>query len=328
MCIRDSSHGADSGRRTSCSPGGHTMLSHTYDYHSILETSERIDWKIEKVIDGRSFDSSRPFLPDALAGVAGIRCLNDREKLKLNQIRGFTYLYLFGLVEEYIVPSVLDHVRGGVHQDGELRALLRFAQEEAKHIELFRWFVQEFQSRSGMDCGVIGPPREIAAAILAHSPLGVFVTTLHIEWFTQKHYVESVKDNAAERLDPLFCSLLKHHWMEESQHAKLDTLIVDKIASGLEQEQIEKAIDDYMDIGKLLDGGLQAQVRMDMESLEKAIGRVLAPEEHAEIQAAQLKSYRWTFLLSGMTHPNFDRSLRELSLDGHRRVGELAAAIS
>jgi hypothetical protein len=305
------------------------MLSHTYDYHSILEVSERIDWTIEEVIDGRTFDFSRPFLPEALAGVAGIRCLNDREKLKLNQIRGFTYLSLFGLVEEYIVPSVLDHVRDGAQEDGdERRALLRFAQEETKHIELFRWFVQEFESRSGMTCGVIGPARDIAAAILAHSPLGVFVTTLHIEWFTQKHYLESVRNNAAEKLDPLFCSLLKHHWMEESQHAKLDTLVVDKIASGLQRAEVEKAIDDYMDIGKLLDGGLQAQVRMDLESLEKAIGRVLAAEERAEIEAAQLRSYRWTFLLSGITHPNFDRSLRELSPDGHRRVGELAAALS
>jgi hypothetical protein len=305
------------------------MLSHTYDYGSILETSQRINWKLEDVIAGRKFDFSRPFLPDSLAGVAAIRCLDDKEKLKLNHIRAFTYLYLFGLVEEYILPSVLDHVRGGVHGEGqELRALLRFAEEEAKHIELFRWFVREFQSGFDAPCGVIGPPREIAAAILAHSPLGVFLTTLHIEWFTQKHYVESVKDNAAERLDPLFCSLLRHHWMEESQHAKLDTLIVDKIASALGRKEIEKGIDDYMDIGKLLDGGLQAQVRMDMDSLQKAIGRVLGAAERAEIEAAQTKSYRWTFLLSGMTHPNFDRSLRELSVDGHRRVGELAQAIS
>ena len=156
----------------------------------------------------------------------------------------------------------------------------------------------------------------------------MFLTTLHIEWFTQKHYLESVKDNAAERLDPLFCSLLKHHWMEESQHAKLDTLVVDKIASALGKKEIEKGIDDYMDIGKLLDGGLQAQIRMDLESLQTAIGRELGPKERAEIEAAQLKSYRWTFLLSGMTLPNFDRSLRELSTDGHKRVGELARAIA
>jgi hypothetical protein len=305
------------------------MLTHAYDYRSVLETSQRINWKIEDVIGGREFDFSRPFLPDAIAGVAGIRCLDEKEKLALNHIRAFTYLYLFGLVEEYILPSVLDHVRGAGEGEGEeRRALLRFAEEEAKHIELFRWFVQEFESRFDTSCGVIGPPREIAAAILAHSPLGVFLTTLHIEWLTQKHYLESVKDNAAERLDPLFCSLLKHHWMEESQHAKLDTLVVDKIASALGRKEIEKGIDDYMDIGKLLDGGLQAQVRMDMESLQKAIGRELGAAERAEIEAAQLKSYRWTFLLSGMTHPNFDRSLRELSTDGHRRVGELARAIS
>ena len=49
--------------------------------------------------------------------------------------------------------------------------------------------------------------------------------------------------------------------------------------------------------------GLQAQMKMDMESLQKAIGRDLGTAERAEIEAAQLKSYRWTFLLSGMTHP-------------------------
>jgi hypothetical protein len=177
-------------------------------------------------------------------------------------------------------------------------------------------------------CGAIGPAKEIAAAILNHSRLGVFLATLHIEWFTQKHYVESVKDNAAERLDPLFCSLLKHHWLEESQHAKLDTLIVDKIASALEPAKIETGIDDYMDIGKLLDGGLAAQLQLDLESLQKAIGRTLSAEEKAEIVQAQTKAYRWTFLSSGMTHPNFDRSLRELSAQGHERVANMARAIA
>ena len=66
------------------------MLSHNYDYRSNLEASERVNWKIEDVIDGRTFDFGRPFLPESLAGVNGIRCLNAGEKLKLNQIRGFT----------------------------------------------------------------------------------------------------------------------------------------------------------------------------------------------------------------------------------------------
>src|SRR5215471_239974 len=261
------------------------MLNHNYDYKSNLETSLRINWKIEDVIGGRTLDYRKPFLPDALAGVAGIRCLSAKEKLKLNQIRGYTYLYLFGLVEE-------------------------------------------FEKGFGTPCAAIGPAKDIAAAILKHSRLGVFLTTLHIEWFTQRHYIESVRDNAAEGLDPLFCSLLKHHWLEESQHAKLDTLVVDKLADSVGPEQIEAAVDDYMDIGKMLDGGLAAQIQLDLESLQKAIGRTLSSDEKAEIVAAQTRAYRWTFLLSGMTHPNFDKSLRELTTRGHARVAQLAKAIA
>ena len=304
------------------------MLSHAYDYRSVRETSEKVNWKLEEVIEGRTLDFTRPFLPESLAGVSAIRCLSPAEKLTLNQIRGFTYLSIFGLVEEYIVPSVVDHVRHGVRGNGdERRALLHFAEEEAKHIQLFQWFGKHFQQGFSTPCAVIGPAEEIAAAILQHSPLGVFITTLHIEWMTQIHYVDSVKDNAKEKLDPLFCSMLKHHWLEESQHAKLDTLVVDTLARRLERKEIEKGIDDYMDVGKLLDGGLQTQVQLDIESLQTATGRVFTPAEREEIVREQVKSYRWTFLLSGMTHPNFDRSLRELSADGYRRVEELARAI-
>ena len=287
------------------------MLKHTYDYRSSLEASQKVNWKIEDVIGGRTFDFGKPFLPEALAGVAGLKSLSADEKLKLNQIRGFTYLYLFGLCEEYILPSVIEHAETATHGDDyEVRAVLRFAEEEAKHIQLFKWFVEEFEKGFGSSCGAIGPAKEIAAAILNHSRLGVFLTTLHIEWMTQRHYLESVKDNA--NLDPLFSSLLKHHWLEESQHAKLDTLIVDKIASELDQARIQTGIDDYGKIGQLLDGGLTAQVQLDLESLGKAIGRTLSDAEKAEIVEAQTKAYRWTFLESGATHPNFARSLGEL----------------
>ncbi len=266
------------------------MLSHDYDYGSILETSVRVNWKLEDVIEGRTFDYGAPFLPEALAGVSGIRCLGAPEKLKLNQIRGFTYLAMFGLVEEYIVPSVIDHVRTSDRSDDhEVRALLHFAEEETKHIQLFKWFVKEFDRGFGTPCGVIGPAADIAAGILNHSPLGVFLATLQIEWMTQKHYFESVKDSK-EGLDPLFSSLLKHHWMEESQHAKLDTLVVDEIASELTPEEIEEGIEDYMDIGKMLDGGLQTQVQLDLVSLEAAIGRRLSEAEKSPPTAGRSSS--------------------------------------
>ena len=302
----------------------------TYTYEATLAAAEKVEWTVDEIIGGgRRLDFAKPFLPENLARTAQAPGLTASEKRTLNQIRGFTYLYLFGLIEEYILPSVIEHAGTTVHgDDDEVRALLHFAEEEAKHIQLFKWFVAEFRRGFGVDCGAIGPAKEIAAAILNHSRLGVFLTTLHIEWLTQKHYVESVKDNAAEDLDPLFVSLLKHHWLEEAQHAKLDTLIVDKLASALEPHRIETGVDDYMDIGKLLDGGLAAQVELDLASLEQAIGRTLSADDRDEIRREQRKAYRTAFLVAGMKHPSFDRSLRELSARGHQRVAALAQALA
>ena len=175
---------------------------------------------------------------------------------------------------------------------------------------------------------MIGPPREIAAAILNHAPLGVFLTTLHIEWMTQKHYLESVKDNAKEHLDPLFCSLLKHHWIEESQHAKLDTLVVDKIASSLDQKASRRGSTTTWTSGSCSTADSRPRSGWTSKASRRRPGARFTSAEREEIERAQLKSYRWTFLLSGMTHPNFDRSLRELSGAGHQRVGELGRAIA
>jgi len=303
------------------------MLDHRYSYSSVLETSAKINWRIEDVIAGRTFDFTRPFLPESLAGVERLRCLSAAEKLTLNHIRGFSYLYLFGLIEEYILPSVIEHAGANVHgDDHEMRALLRFAEEEAKHIQLFKLCAAEFQRGFGSPCAGIGPAKEIAAAILNHSRLGVFLATLHIEWMTQKHYIEGIKND--QELDPLFASLFEHHWMEESQHAKIDTLIVDKLASAVDPSKIELAIDDYANIGALIDGGLTAQVELDLESLQRAIGRPLLASDKAEIRAAQQASYRQTFLVSGMTHPNFQKTLRELSERGSERVGEVARSLA
>ena len=56
---------------------------------------------------------------------------------------------------------------------------------------------------------------------------------------TLRHYIEGVKDN--QDLDPQFKSLLKHHWLEESQHTKLDTLIVEELAANAAEKEIELA---------------------------------------------------------------------------------------
>jgi hypothetical protein len=241
----------------------------------------------------------------------------------LNQIRGHAYLSIFGLVEEFILPFVLDHARPHLSGDDyRVRALLQFAGEEAKHIQLFKRFKAEFDDGFGTSCQVIGPADAVASAILAHDPLGVAITTLHIEWMVQEHYVGSIKDN--QSLDPQFRSLLKHHWIEEVQHAKLDTLMVQSLSEGRSEEQILKAVDEYLEIGGFIDNGLKQQVEFDLESFENATGRVLTDDEKSEFRAVQLQANRWTYLGSGMTHPRVLETLGDLTPKARERVDSIS----
>ena len=171
-------------------------MNHGYTYESALAASEKISCRVEDLIGGdKQLDFDRPFLPETLARVKPLEFLTAEEKLTLNHIRGHGYLYLFGLVEEFILPFVIDHTRGDLGDDYRVRAMLHFASEEAKHIHLFKRFREDFEVGFGTTCNVIGPPEAIAQAILGHHPLAVALTTLHIEWMTQGHYVESVKND-------------------------------------------------------------------------------------------------------------------------------------
>lgn len=301
-------------------------MNHGYTYQSALAASEGIRWRIEDIIGGeKRLDFTKPFMPESLARVDELPFLTADEKRVLNQIRGNTYLCIFGLVEEFILPFVMDHARPQLQSDDyRVRALLQFASEEAKHIQLFKRFREEFDEGFGTPCAVIGPPSEIARAILAHDPLAVTLLILHIEWMVQSHYVDSVRDN--QMLDPQFKSLLRHHWLEEVQHAKLDTLMVEALAEGREPEEVERAVDEYIEIGGFLDGGLAQQVVFDMESFMAATGRELSASEKEEFRRVQRQANRWTYIGSGMTHERVLATLESLSPNARKRVEGISEA--
>src|SRR5687767_8487905 len=242
----------------------------SYSYQGALEASERINWRVEDIIGGeKRLDFSKPFMPESLAQVQGLKFLSSEEQRVLNQIRGHEYLSMFGLVEEFILPYVVDHARPQLSGDDyRVRALLQFAGEEAKHIHLFKRFREEFEEGFGSKCDFIGPAQEVSRYVLSHSPLGVGIAILHIEWITLRHYIEGVRDN--QDLDPQFKSLLKRHWLEESQHTKLDTLIVDEVVANTGAEQINQAFEDYADIGGFIDNGLKQQAELAVESFVRA----------------------------------------------------------
>lgn len=300
----------------------------TYDYRDTIAASQKVNWRIEDIIGGdKKLDFSKRFMPESLARVEELSFLNDDEKRILNQIRGNTYLTIFGIVEEFIVPFVLDHVRPSLDEDDyRVRAFLQFAGEEVKHIQLFKAFCEEFRQNFGTECKAIGPASEVGKAVLAHDPLSVALVILMIEWMTQAHYVDSIKNDG--EIDPQFKSLLKNHWLEEAQHAKLDTRMVEYLAEGLSNEEIEAAVDGFFDIGGFLDEGLKQQTVFDLEALELATGRTLTADEREAFITTQLQANRWTYIGSGMVHPKFLQTMDRLRADQRKRIDEAAPVFS
>jgi len=297
-------------------------MYHDFNYEATLASSLRAQWQLDDVLrEEQELDFTRNFMPESLARTAAVATLNPFEQRILNQISAHQYLGIFGVVEEFILPFLVDHARPHLlGDDWRVRAILNFASEEAKHIHLFKRFHEAFVRGFPVECAMIGPSEAIGAEVLRHDPLAVGLVILMIEWMTQAHYLGSIRDDGD--LDPLFKSLMKNHWMEEAQHAKLDTLIVDALAEGRTEEQIDKAIDEFFEIGGFLDEGLKAQAGFNLDALEKAIGRKL--ENRDEIIAQQHQAARWTYIGSGMVHERFKATLESLSPRAAERIAEAA----
>jgi hypothetical protein len=297
-------------------------MYHDFNYQRTLATSLRAQWMLDDVLPAdQELDFSRNFMPESLARTAATTSLSASEQRTLNQIVAHEYLSIFVVVEEFILPFLLDHARDQIRNDDwRIRALLNFAGEEAKHIHLFKRFHAAFVRGFPVECQMIGPSQAIGAEVLRHDPLAVALLILMIEWMTQQHYLGSVRDDGD--LDPLFKSLLKNHWMEEAQHAKLDTLIVHSLAEGKSEEEIGKAMDQFFEIGAFLDEGLKTQAGFNLDALEKAIGRKV--EDRDGIIAQQHQAARWTFIGSGMVHERFVDTLESISPFAAWRIADAA----
>jgi hypothetical protein len=297
-------------------------MYHDFNYEATLGSSLRAQWQLDDVLRAdQELDFSRSFMPESLARTSVLDQLNPAEQRVLNHISAHEYLSIFGVVEEFILPFVVDHARPHLlGDDWRVRAILNFASEEAKHIHLFKRFHEAFKRGFPVECEMIGPSEAIGAKVLSHDPLAVALVILMIEWMSQQHYLGSIRDDGD--LDPLFKSLLKHHWMEEAQHAKLDTLIVDALAEGRTEAQIDKAIDEFFEIGAFLDEGLQMQAGFNLAALEKVIGR--AVDDREGLLAQQHQAARWTYIGSGMVHERFKATLESLSPLAAWRIADAA----
>jgi hypothetical protein len=300
-----------------------------YSYESCVNVSERVAWKVADVLGDEQFDMSRCFLPESLAQVNGIECLTPQEKLRLNQIRGLSYAHLFGFVEEFIVRQVIAlAARYGGDQPIERRALLRFAEEEVKHQLLFARTKAALMKQLGV-CGLVGGASDVAGVVLQKSTLGVLILIGMLEWMTQHHYADMFRSSQErEALDPTFVEIFKSHWIEEAQHAKLGHLEIARLASQSSPAARDRAVDEVLEIGGAFDGLLKAQSELDLVALEHFRGKPFEADERTQILEKQHRAYRYTFLVSGLTHKNVVEMVQDVSDAGVQKFAVAATALS
>jgi hypothetical protein len=130
------------------------------------------------------------------------------------------------------------------------------------------------------------------------------------------------------RSRPQFKSLLRHHWVEEAQHTKLDTLMVQALTDNRSVKEIEKGISDYADIGALIDSGIPQQVEFDLQALQRAAGRNFSEPEQKQFRVIQRQAQRWTYIGSAMKHPKFLQTVGEISPAARAQIEEMSEAFS
>ena len=304
------------------------MLELNYTYEACVANSERVAWKLDEIMPvTQRLNFDLLFLPNGLALTDKISGLSTQEKLFLNQITGHSYLCLFHFVEEYILATMVERaaVKAGKDEHAT-RALLRFADEEVKHQQLFaRYrdaFARDFRGRAE----VVDGAQDVAAFIRSKSLLAVMILTLHLELTTQQHFKECVRDQSD--VDPLFAKLLRCHWLEESQHAKIDALELQDVARGAKREEIDVAFQEYHEILSAFDELLERQAELDLESLERVTRKKFPGATATRIIQSQHRAYRRIFMFYGMTNGTFEKICDQLSPEARREISDRSADFS
>jgi hypothetical protein len=275
-----------------------------YSYADCLQNSYRVNWKISDVVDGHQFDTSRRWLPAQLSGADAVVSLHETDRTKLTHVEMGSYAHLFGYVEEFIAPKMVTLARDFEIEHREaFDALTNFAAEEVKHMNLFREVRSRVDAAVGFDLALLPGQKAVARAVLSKQTGAVLLLTAAIEWFTQLHYLTCFKDNVA--LDPFTRHIFKCHWLEESQHARMDHLETLRAFDGIDDAHRDMAVDDLIGLVGAVDGLLQQQTQLDVENLERYLERSLGAPVRSEVYASVLAAKRYTFIESGVTHPNF-----------------------
>lgn len=313
---------------TTASPTTAQPPIETSRYARCIDVSKRIRWDIDRdVIRGRSFDFSRKFLPDGLSKVAELAFLDDAGRRLLSQVQGRTYVNMFGMIERYIGAKMLDISKD--HWLGDqvaLEALVRFADEELKHQELFRRLEQLMAPGMPEGYRFMLQANEVAGVVLGKSTWAVLALTCHIELFTQAHYRQSIEPDP--QLSDLWKDVFLFHYKEESQHAIVDELEWVREDARLTPAERDHAVDDLIALVAAIDGMLVALAAADAAYFAQIAPRTLDAAQHSAVEACLLRAYRWQYIVSGVQVERFQQLLGSMVTPAQfERIGTALAPI-
>lgn len=276
-------------------------------FEKILKISEQVSWEIEELVPEKTqLDFSKLYLPFDPKEEWG---LEESMAKDLNHLMSASYLNLFAFVEEYIIVQAVQLVNEQLFSNTKkLRAVLRFAEEEVKHQELFYNYLELFQEQFKINPNFVNNSKEVTDYILSHSVKTVLLLTLHLEIITQDHYLQFKRQDT--ECDELFFNLLKHHWVEESQHAKIDKIVLYEKCEDQPQEMLKLVFDQYIDILKTFTGVMFQQAKLNIEDL--SVIHELNNSQEEDLVQKIYHLYVDMFITLGLKHKEMNAVALEL----------------
>jgi hypothetical protein len=302
-------------------------MTRHYSYRAAISASEVNRWDVQDVLTyGGRPDFAGRALPERLCGVRELAFLGTEERQIVSQIRAHGYLFCLRLIAEVILPFVLDHARqhlaGNVFQ---VRALLGYANEEARHAQLFSELRAALTQHLGFEPRHVGGELHLPQVVLSRHPLSVALVVLHLEAMSATHEDAAVQDAG---VTPVFEKLLRLHGRTGAAHAELVALLVEELAALCSKAEINEALSEYEAVLERIIAGLTEQVRLDLASFEEATGRVLRPAERAEFIRVQERVLRRTFLAQPGLPPLLSAALERLQPGFELRIRSLTSTFN
>lgn len=271
-------------------------------------------------------DMTRCFFPEALAGLAPIRSLDDDDRLRLNQIRAGSYLHLFDVFERSLSSVARERARLDVEVRDTLAPLLSL--DCFDHHELFFTFEEAFSALFTVRPQLVPLPDDFVRTLTLASPNALLILALHLKLVTQQHYLACVRGD--ESLEPNFVRLLKDHWGKEcgQSRSRSSALAIQQGLAKALPGRIPSALRDYRLLVFSCDDVLRRQADLDVATLEAARGEPLTAPSRMPVLTAQVAAHRKTFLTVGIVNAAFVYAMRTLGPTAPSMLAGVVSALS